>query len=202
MKNVYLILVLLIFSLLNSSNVFGKDISKIRLVSLQIIELQELSIDNEYRLLETFDDMKRYINFNFPSLSPFDLETITYMQKAINPLHYRHNGLYETHKNFFILTSQKMYELREEAFDFWINKASIEKTEITISNIINFNSLIFADIFLSKVSNTIPENKDYIDAETFDDILFKHITREDYINYLNFIIVNSSQELFKFKTNE
>jgi hypothetical protein len=174
----------------------GKDISKIKLDSTQIRELYELSNDNEYKLLETFDDMKRYINFNFSSLNPLDLETITYMQKAINPLHYRHYDLYKTHKIFFILTAQKMYEFRKEAFDFWINKATVEKTETLISNIINFNSLIFADIYLSKVSKTIPENKDHIDAETFDDILFKHITREDYINYLNFIILNSDIKLF------
>lgn len=186
----------LVMALLLNIHLRAIDISKIQLDSMQIRELQELSKDHEYRLLETFDDMKRYINFNFPSLSLFDLETIIYMQKAIKPLHYRHDGFYETHKMFFILTAQKMYEVREDAFDFWINKSSAEKSEITISNIINFNSLIFADIYFSKVSKT-PADKDHIDAETFDDILFKHITREDYINYLNFIIVNSSQPLFK-----
>lgn len=192
----------LVIALLFNSHLKAIDISKIQLDSTQIIELHELNTDNEYRLLETFEDMKRYINFNFPSLSQFDLEKITYMLKAIHPLHYNHYDLYETNKSFFLLTAQKTYEFREEAFDFWINKVSAEKSEITISNIINFNSLIFADTYLSKVSKIVPESKDHIDAETFDDILFKHITREDYINYLNFIIVNSAQPLFKFKINE
>ncbi len=202
MRIVFTIYVLFFFHLIVSNKVFGKDISKIKLDSIQIIELQELSLDSEYKLLETFDEMKRYINFNFPSLKNFELEEISYMIKAINPLHYRHLSRYKNKESFFRLSSEKMYEFREEAMAYWIKSKELEKNEILVENIISFNTLIFADAYLSKIDYSVMDNKEYIDAEMFDDILFGQITRNDYMNYLNFVILNSNQLLFKAVSHE
>lgn len=188
----FLFYALLLFPLNSKS----QDISKIKLDSIQTEEMMELSKDLEFGLMEYFEDMKKYIQFNYPSLKEFKLEDIFMLKKALNPLHYRHILKFENQEQFFILTASKMFEFREEAMEYWISGAQKETTDIMKENIINFNALLFADAYLSK-SMVNETNKEYLDAEVFDDILFKSINREDYIKYLNFIILNSSTLLYK-----
>lgn len=198
MNNLYTIIlsVFISTSTLNGQNISGV-IGHFKLDTTQLYDVRNLAEDLEYNKQEYEGDMKRYLQFNYPSISQLSLKEISYILKALKPLHYRHENKFKTEKNFFIKTSEEHYQFRSEAMDFWIKKAGVDKNDTIVQNLKDFNSLLIADLYFSKVSDTSPQNKEYFDAEEVDALLFKHITREDYIDYLNFIILNSDRHLFK-----